>query len=242
MNSIVCHPFYQIAQGAALMFPPAAAASPGVVGALDHWQTLIGALAGGLLGVVGALVVARMIGRRDRRIAAAMVLPDLQQLTASYEALALRLTNESGKLQSMVALTALLVKRPNLFALHTPAIGQLTDLDARLYSHLFQCEMVHTAFETGIRAYAASQDAISAQGVSMPPRRIPQSKPHQVFLDWQLCVEHATLATYYLDRLVFGRWPRALALLRMRIRPNDVDRRSAHLLKTGDIQSGENAS
>ncbi|MBN3831921.1 hypothetical protein [Burkholderia sp. Ac-20344] len=74
---------YQLTATAAQMclpVPTAAAAPDGWLDLLDHWQTLIGATAGGLLGVAGAWIVAGSARRRERRVAAGMVLPDLQRL------------------------------------------------------------------------------------------------------------------------------------------------------------------
>jgi hypothetical protein len=41
-----------------------------VIGLLDHWQTLVGAVIGGLMGFVGAYVVASSAATRERRSAA----------------------------------------------------------------------------------------------------------------------------------------------------------------------------
>lgn len=70
---------YQLTATAAQMCQAGPAAAPhGFLDLLDHWQTLIGATAGGLLGVAGAWIVAGSARRRERRVAAGMVLPDLQ--------------------------------------------------------------------------------------------------------------------------------------------------------------------
>jgi hypothetical protein len=42
---------------------------------------------------------------------------------------------------------------------------------------------------------------------------------------------------YFLDRLVFSRWPRWCHRVRMALRPNEFDRRSAALLKTGTLSA-----
>jgi hypothetical protein len=231
-----------------------AAAAGGWTDWLDHWQTLAGATAGGLLGVAGAWIVAVSSRSREQRIAAGMVLPDLHQLAAAGDHLGQRLrepqsddprphvrANEDRHFKehhAVAAVNVLTGRRPALFALHTPVIGQLTDIDARLYSHLFQCEMTHRQFEDGIGLYEASPEYLSAGlGVLRPPpapSRPPPPLP-LIYADWQRAVEHATLAAYFLDRLVFSRWPRWLHRLRMKWRPNDLDRRSFHLIRTGEL-------
>jgi hypothetical protein len=52
---------------------------------------------------------------------------------------------------------------------------------------------------------------------------------------WDLCSEHAALATYFMDRFIFNRWPNLLHRLRMKLCRNDLDKRSAYLLKTGSL-------
>lgn len=77
---------YQLTATAAQMCLPVpipAAALDGLLDLLDHWQTLIGATTGGLLGVAGAWIVAVSARSRERRVAAGMILPDLQQLVAA---------------------------------------------------------------------------------------------------------------------------------------------------------------
>jgi hypothetical protein len=48
---------------------------------LHRWQDLAGAIIGGLLGVIGALIVARSLISRERRAAARMLMQDLLGIT-----------------------------------------------------------------------------------------------------------------------------------------------------------------
>ncbi|MBY8608162.1 hypothetical protein K7N18_25380 [Burkholderia arboris] len=240
---------YQLTATAAQMclpVPVAAAAPDGWLDLLDHWQTLIGATTGGLLGVAGAWIVAGAARGRERRVAAGMVLPDLQQLVAaggSLERNADRVPRiesfdelEQAGARAFYAIRKLDERRPSLFALHTSTIGQLSDIDARLYSHLFQCQMIHRIFEAGMEARRAFQDAQMEAGMNNPPRaRRPSRSDTQLYADWRLCVEHATLANYFLDRLVFSRWPRWCHRVRMAVWPNELDRRSAEPRETGSL-------
>ena len=136
----------------------------------------------------------------------------------------------------MFVIRKLVERRPSLFALHTPAIGQLSGIDARLYSHLFQCEMVHRAFEDSMEARRAAYEAAPHAGFEGLARFFSTpTSDSQRYADWQRCVEHAALANYFLDRLVFSRWPRWCHRVRMVLRPNEIDRRSATLIKTGTL-------
>jgi hypothetical protein len=68
-----------------------------------------------------------------------------------------------------------------------------------------------------------------------------RKKAADVVANWQLIVEHASLANYYLDRFIFRWWPAWMFKLRMRLFPEILDRRSVHLLKTGKVLA-ENAT
>jgi hypothetical protein len=197
---------------------------------LDKWQTLIGAAVGGLMGVVGALLVAARATRRERRIASSAVLPELMQLRAAH----MHLEKYVGKEKCI----KLMWRRPKILTLRSPAITQLSDVDARLYSHLFQCQMTHEGFEERLEQFGRDENDARAPMPNankvMAEERVQRSVA-SVIDAWGYAVEHATLAEYFLDRLIFNRWPAWLMRIRMRFCPNDLDRRSKHLLGTGEI-------
>ncbi|WP_020071125.1 hypothetical protein [Paraburkholderia caledonica] len=226
---------YELTASAAQMCTPVpAAAAGGWVDWVDHWQTLGGNIVGGVMGIAGALVVATRVNGREQWIAAGMVRPDLHQLVTRATELEASLPRTQrqnagsvfAELKSWAAdgqrighaVQKLRELRPALFALHTPVVGQLSDIDARLYGHLFQCQcqMAHKRFEAAMTALVAD----------------PQNPPPigQLYEDWQRCGEHARLAGYFLDKLVFARGPRWLHRLRMRLIPNARDAESRRLL------------
>jgi hypothetical protein len=209
-----------------------------VVAFLDHWQTLIGSLAGGLMGVVGALIVATRGTRRERRIAASVVLPEV----ISLQAAALNIDKWVGHLdqsgRERLTCEMLMRQPPQIQALHSPVVSQLYDVDARLYSHLFQCQMIHERLEAALKAFALAVNAATAPTESIEgDAQAAMINAHvtNVNMTWSYCVEHATLANYYLDRFIFRRCAAWIFRLRMRLLPIDLDRRSAHLLQTGSV-------
>lgn len=225
--------------------------------ALNQWQTLVGAALGGIFAVAAALIVAKMAARRERRIAAAMVLPEVQQLMAAQMGLSAYLDHWAVTEQperNIAMCRQLVEKRPQVTAIYTPMLGQLSDVDARLYSHLFQCQMTHHAFERELAKFE-EHDKIFLERKKQHARELdvnPQARqdvapdtPHLLaMLDlhstralrgWTYCVEHSELANYFLDRFVFSRCPNMLHRLRMRLCPNALDQRSAKLLQTGQL-------
>jgi len=214
-----------------------------IVTALDHWQTLVGSFIGGLMGVIGALIVAAMTVRRQRWVMASALLPDTQQLRAAHDALERALQSVDPPLgewaRSQWRAERLALQRPTLSALHDGvAVIQVSDLDARLSAHLMLCRMRHKDLDALLQQFAAALDGWRAP---MPAANAPAAKTvvqrnaERVQQAWDLCVEHGTLAEYLLDRLVFNRWPNIWHRLRMRWWPNDLDHRSMHLLNSGAI-------
>ncbi|WP_176331669.1 hypothetical protein [Burkholderia vietnamiensis] len=227
---------YQLTATAAQMCLPVpipAAAPHGFLNWLDHWQPLIGATAGGLLGVAGAWIVAGSARSRERRVAAgtsieAAVEAD-QRIAGNHELV-------KGDTRAWLVVEKLARRRPSLFALHTPATGQLSDIDARLYCHLFQCQMIHRTFDEGMAQRLAGNETRTELGVIGGARFVRGVlSDARLYREWQGCVERATLANYFLDRFVFSRWPRWCHRLRMKFFPNDHDRRSAALIQTGTL-------
>ncbi|CAE6886728.1 hypothetical protein R75471_02126 [Paraburkholderia domus] len=213
----------------------------GFIATLHDWQDLAGAIIGGLMGVTGALIVAARATRRERRIAASTVLPDVMSLRACNDQIskAQKVSYLDKRGNARLVCNMLLRARPAITALHSPVITQLYDIDARVYSHLFHAHWLHEQFEPALEPYREARN--NARAPHPTPDDVTAS---ETALDlevakttwvWDRCVEHATLANYYLDRFVFRPWPNWLFGLRMRFFPNDLDRRSKYLLETGSI-------
>jgi hypothetical protein len=210
----------------------------GFIATLHDWQDLAGAIIGALMGVVGALIVASRATQRERRIAAAALLPELQNFRGAHGTLVERAatTKHTPGAVAKVVCLSLLHLRPVASVLHSPALGQLSDVHPALYAHLYHCQMIHRYFEQGLAEFAELENAAKA---AMPPpnaaefeERI-QRKAVSVFGNWNLIAEHAAMAEYMLDRFIFRLCPVWAFSLRMRLLPNDLDRRSAYLLKEG---------
>lgn len=210
-----------------------------LVATLHDWQDFAGAIIGALMGVVGALIVASRGTQRERRIAASTVLPEVMGLRACNERIneVVKASYQTKGGRKRLVCNMLLKARPTISTLHSPVITQLYDIDARVYSHIFQTHWLHEQFEPALERYrqevnntraphSSIYDAASSE-LALDVRAVEATHP------WDLCVEHATLANYYLDRFVFRRWPNWIFRLRMRYFPNDLDQRSEYLLATG---------
>lgn len=233
---------FQITQTAALMcahlpIPD----SFDFVAFLDRWQTLVGAFVGGILGVVAALIVAFKQTHREWFIAASSLLPELMRLQANNDGIQRVLeVSHQTKLQNRRTTCRLLLKqRPLPTVLHSPSVRQLYDIDSRLYAHLSHCAMTHEQLEPALAAFKQADNDAKVPNMStddvVSAEAALDVRAYAATLAWDYCVEHATLANYYLDRFVFRRWPMWFFKLRMIVCPNDLDHRSTYLLKTGKL-------
>lgn len=96
--------------------------------------------------------------------------------------------------------------------------------------------MLHRYFEQELTEFGAMENAARAP---TPPANVMEfeerlhRKAANMISNWNLVAEHAAMAKYLLDRFIFRVWPVWIFRLRMRLLPNDLDRRSGYLLKTG---------
>jgi hypothetical protein len=215
---------YQITKTAALACSHLpTTASFGVADFLEKWQDLSGAIIGGLMGVTGAMLVAQTATRRERRIAARMILTDL---------MALRVCNDE---LDPVSCESLRDWNPSLPSLHGAALGPLSDVDEIISVHLTLCDRLHRELPQRLTEYEVCRDALKEKEHSIWLPVYVDKASDTVRNTWDLIVEHAALAEYRLEVSMFGRWPRWISLLRTRFMPNDFDRRSSHLIATGKI-------
>jgi hypothetical protein len=235
-------PIFQLTQTAALMCSQLPLPDGfDMVDFLDHWQTLIGSMIGALMGVVGALIVASRGTRRDRRLAASTLLPEVMKFRAKNEEMerALAVSYLNKRESKRYVARQLIKKMPEVHVIHSPVVTQLYDLDAHLYSHLTLCQMIHPQIRPQLELFRQADNADKG-----PVASAEEAVSLGIAVDfyaqtstvaWEHAAEHAVMAEYYLDRLIFRRWPVWVTKLRMKLFPNDLDRRSKHLLKTGNL-------
>lgn len=210
---------------------------------LDRWQTLVGSFVGGVLGVVAAFIVAFKQTHREWFIAASSVLPELMSLQATNDGIqhVLAVSRQTKRENKRTTCRLLLKQRPTPTVLHSPTIRQLYDIDSRLYAHLSHCAMIHEQLGPALDLFKQADNDAKRPNMSIDEVVAAEAaldvRTYAATLAWDYCVEHASLANYYLDRFVFRRWPMRFFQLRMRVLPNDLDRRSTYLLKNGKLWS-----
>ncbi|MFM0644987.1 hypothetical protein PQR14_11690 [Paraburkholderia bryophila] len=207
-----------------------------LVAFLDKWQTLAGSLIGAAAAVAVALIVSERVPRRDRYIAAVALLPDLQILRAA---------NDDTKKRAEAARWLVLNGRlPTMPVLHSTEAHQLNDIDDRLSAHLSLLKINHREVEKQLPLFAQYENQARAPGSptdKLVANALAEDISARLQDAWRVTTEHAEMAEYFLDRFIFCPWwrPPSFSRIRMRMLPNDYDRRSTHLLKTGSVFSAE---
>lgn len=188
--------------------------APRITEFLHHWQDLSGAIIGGLMGVAGALIVARNALDRERRNASRMLQHDLLGLTDAVS----RLTySRKVSLETVGAeriAEDLLFYRPKLSPLFDAQMAVISGADLRLATLLSGFRTAHSAL------------ASCAQNVQRTGRNAPWGIPARVALvaTLQSADDCARAALYLLPLQELGTGCRAYRRLRRRAWPDAEDR------------------
>lgn len=181
---------------------------------LDHWQTLVGAITGGLLGVTGAFIVARSASNRERRNASRMLQRDLLNVTGMVYGLTYQ-------------------RKVTLQTVGPDALARNLTFYRYQLSPLFEAQMVViigtdytlAGLLVGFHQSYAAVDAHMRQ-VERPPPDDPAARRARIALPRMLTFadEYARAALYLLPLQEFGAFRRARERFRRRFRPSNEDR------------------
>lgn len=178
---------------------------------LDKWQSLLGAFLGAIIGIVGALIVARSATLRSRKIAAHLLLPDLKRYMAAGERVEDDLVNLQLHFISDLKVVPIKTHRPKSVHLHASEINDVLDLDSRLWAHLMRCQQLERDLGVALEKYDKTKEQVSeANGEQARAMASPQVEDLQqsmairealeyrlvarsalVEQTWDHCVEHA---------------------------------------------------
>lgn len=205
---------------------------------LDKWQTLAGALLGGLFSLGVALVVARSATRREERVSAILLLSDLMSVRAAAENL-MNIAKEQQVSEESYPLwisEKLSWRRPRLSMLFESNVARVVSVDARLSAHLSLFKIACTLLEEHLARVVEDTERLRTKGLPEIPR-----PPTAIATDAKavadalaLAGKHATYSEYFLSAFVLSRVPVFLSRIRMYTFPNEFDRESKKLLTEGN--------
>ena len=210
-----------------------------VVAFLEKWQTLLGALLGGVIALGVALIVARSATRREERISAILLISDLMAVRAAAENL-VRIAEEQKVSQENYPIWVsekLSWRRPRLSTLFESNMARVVNLDARLSAHLSLFKIAYTSLEEHIVRVAEDAERLLTKGSPEIPRSsvATAADARAAAGALALAAKHAAYAEYLLSAFVLSRLPAFVNRIRMRACPNELDRESKKLLTDGRI-------
>lgn len=206
-----------------------------IVSIVDHWQTLIGSVLGGIFALGTALVVAASASRTARRTAAAVLMVDLLSIlrvSEHLEALAEEDGVEDGKYPLWVS-EQLIWRRPQLSSGYDSHAANLVGVHDGLSAHLSLLKMVYSGLEDHLARIERDAEDRRKKGLPRIPRapQATEADASVVAGGLKLAGAHATCAAHILEQLVLSRTPRFLKRIRMRVCPTGIGLKSKALLR-----------
>lgn len=228
---------------------------------LARWQDFAGALLGALVGIAGALIVASASVRRQRTLAANLLLPEIEAFAEADGKLRKQVYPDDERAM-WLRVNNIDLLQPHIESLHKEDVNQLLDIDERLHAHLLRLRSAQRDLKNHIskcneaasrlRVAEAEQRRLPATATTSEKIRVDinlKSSQAAVTMSasmvtsrWWLCVQHAALAEYFIGRLAKVGWcRRSFRRARMWLFANDWDRKSAQMLKAIEKHSGRDA-
>lgn len=199
------------------------------------WQGLIGAMVGGLIGIVGALIVAEGTKKYEQRAAAMLVVIDLISVNVAInkiiELAADNKIKEEEKAYFMADKVAFMF--PKLSPLFEASMLRILPIDMQLAAHLTLLNSIYRDLEPIIGRI--SKDA----GFLNAGKKIERSE-EQLIGDTKIArsgverlQKQSEAAIYYIEHLVLGKHPK-FYLLRRWFWKNKDEKKFISLLKSGE--------
>ncbi len=206
---------------------------------VHRWQTLIGALMGGIFALATAFVVAGSVIRRAQRTAAALLIVDLLSILRVSEylkSLAREQSVEETKYPLWVS-EKLSWRRPKLTSTYDSHAANLVGVEDALSAHLSLLKMVYSTLEEHLARIEADIEDRRTKSSLRTPRSLQATEvdASSVASALTLAGVHATCAAHLLEQLVLSRVPRTLNRIRMYFYPTEVELKSKKLLREGNI-------
>ena len=210
-----------------------------LVAIINHWQTLIGSILGGVFALTTALVVASSAVRTARRTAAALLIVDLLSIVRVAEYLE-SLAKEDGVEEKKYPLWVsekLNWRRPRLSSSYDAHAANLVGVHEGLSAHLSLLKMVYSSLDDHLARIESDAEDRRTSGLPRIPRapQATEADASVVATGLKLAGAHATYAAYLLEQLVISRTPTFLKRIRMCVCSAPIEIRSKELLRDGHI-------
>jgi hypothetical protein len=167
----------------------------------DHWQELIGAFIGGLMGFVGAFIVAYAQRRREENAAAMLLISDLTAFVVSIQEVNRAANNSPGEVRTLFIVRRLIRLRSHLSPLFETARSQVMPIDKKFLAiHLSSFQIVYAGYIQALERLSISFNN------NQPLNEDSNFDTNVVITGIATLQPHAEGALYYLDDLFFQRF------------------------------------
>lgn len=201
---------------------------------LSNWQTLIGAILGGIFALLVALLVTYKSQRREEISAGYLIIGNLTSFTSAIGILNTKAekSNVPEKEYPFWLCQQLLVLKPSLSNLYEASVSRIISKNNRLGAHL---DLIRT-FNTGVEdPLSRINDDIEYNYLHGKNKRIEEhirADASLVQRGYNNIAVHAECAIYLIQRLVTSHFP-TWNIFKSYLHPNELDKKSIKLISTG---------
>lgn len=203
---------------------------------VQRWQTLIGAILGGLFALTTALIVARSARHHDEEAAGYIVVGALTPIGTVSGTLK-ALSQEKQVAEENLAMwyaNMLALSRPVMPAMFDSSVARLVSVDVFLAAHLGLFQQAYGQMETALARLIEDMSYERNRGEVLRSQESIGIDRRMVIRHFQIASEHSECAAFLIGELVLSRlafWHR----FRRHLWFNDGERKSKKLLEEGRL-------
>ena len=207
-----------------------------IINLIDHWQTLVGAILGGLFALGVALLVAHHARRREEVSAATLLVGNLVSVQASHSALFAQADKEivHGDALSRWIAEMLVRSRPRLSVLFEPSMVRVMPLCTKLSAHLSLFHTIYADVNHHLDRLEADFEEARLTGKLSRSKEALNADAKLAHEGFEIAAEHARCAERLLNHVVLSKLPMWHRMKRV-IWPSKDERKCKRLLKKGGI-------
>ncbi len=204
----------------------------GLIDLILKWQTLIGAIIGGLAALATALIVARSARHRDEQASGMIVSATLTAVCVVSETLATLSSQEKVADEDFPLWFAekVVYSHPSMPVLFEASIARLMSVDITLAAHLSLFQQAYSRVEFVLKRVAEDYNYYHTRGEPLRPLDLMNADSRIVAKHFKFAAEHANCAVYLISELVLSKlsfWHR----LRRHICLNKKEKECIELLR-----------
>ena len=173
------------------------------------WQTLIGAVLGGLFAIATALVVALTMRRREEVASGMVVVGDLAAVRVAYEALnsLAETENIEEKAFPLWFSDKLVSSHPKLSTLFEASVARLMPVDVYLAAHLSLFQRIYSQIGIMLKNLSHDYNHFHEHGEPLRPKDHMLADYRLITRHFPMVVEHAQCAEDIITKIILGKFP-----------------------------------